>query len=214
MSEVEASALAAFAGQLKAWRKSKGWSQVALAAKIGYSDSLVSGVETLDKTPTLDFASRCDDEFGAPGTFVALHVLVSREAWPSYFSPVLEAEGRATQIHEWESRDIPGLLQTEAYARSVISAGSPRLSPAEIDRKVNGRLERQQIFKKDVPIMVLDFVDSPSLAYCECNGGGMLTETPSDVMDLMNTMNLIRAAALSPRDSVDLLRQIRRELDD
>lgn len=269
MSEVEASALAAFAGQLKAWRKSRGWSQVALAAKIGYSDSLVSGVETMEKTPTLDFATRCDDEFGAPGTFVALHVLVTREAWPSYFSPVLDAEARATQIHEWELRDVPGLLQTEAYARSVISAGKPRLSPAEIDRKVSGRMERQQIFEQesppmhwsvlhegalrhvigsveimkeqldkliavagtpdvvlqvlpfmahdhpgtDGPIMVLDFADSPSIAYCECKGGGMLTETPSDVIDLMNTMNLIRAASLSPRESLDLLRRIRSDLD-
>lgn len=261
MSEVEASALSAFAGQLKAWRKSKGWSQVALGTKIGYSDSLVSGIETLEKAPTLDFATRCDGAFDAPGTFAALHGLVSREAWPSYFSPVLDAEPRATQIHEWELRDIPGLLQTEGYAQSVISSGKPRLSPAEIERKVNGRMERQKIFEKetpplywsvldegvlrhvigsveamqeqldkligvasapgfviqilpftahdhpgtDGPVMVLDFEESPSIAYCECNGGGMLSETASDVTDLMNTMNLIRAAALSPRDSLDLL---------
>lgn len=269
MSEVEASALAAFGGQLKAWRKSRGWSQVALAAKIGYSDSLVSGIETMDRTPTLDFAVRCDDQFGAPGTFAALHVLVSREAWPSYFSPVLDAEGRATQIHEWESRDVPGLLQTEGYARSVICAGKPRLPGAELDRKVNGRMERQRIFEQetppllwsvlyegalrhvigsaaimreqldkliavastpdvviqvlpftahdhpgtDGPVMVLDFAGAPSVAYCECNGGGMLTETPSEVTDLMNTMNMIRAASLSPRDSLDLIRRIRSDLD-
>jgi hypothetical protein len=37
--------------------------------KLGYSASLVSGVETMDKTPTADFAKRCDLAFGAPGTF-------------------------------------------------------------------------------------------------------------------------------------------------
>lgn len=269
MSEVKASALATFASQLKAWRKSKGWSQVMLAGKLGYSDSLVSGVETQDKTPTLDFAARCDEAFGTPGTFAAVHALVSREAWPSYFSPVLDAEGQASQIHEWESRDVPGLLQTEAYARSVISAGKPRLTSAELDRRVSGRMERQLIFDgenppmlwsviyegalrhvigsreimaeqldkliamagtpdvvvqvlpftahdhpgTDGPIMVLDFTEAPSVAYCECKGGGMLTETPSDVADLMNTMNMIRAASLPPRDSLDLLRNIRSGLE-
>jgi transcriptional regulator with XRE-family HTH domain len=268
VSAVKASALEAFASQLKAWRKSRGWSQVELADKLGYSDSLVSGVETQAKTPTLDFAKGCDREFGCPGTFVAMHELVSREAWPSYFAPVIDFEAQAVRIHEWELRVVPGLFQTEDYARMVISGGSPRLSDAELDRKVGGRMERQRIFERDNPplywtvlhegvlrqvigspeimaaqldrlieaarspdvmiqvlpftasdhpgtdgpVTVFDFSDEPSKAYTECNGGGMIAENPEAVAELMTTLNMIRAAALPPRESMALLRQIRSEI--
>jgi transcriptional regulator with XRE-family HTH domain len=267
MSAVKTSALAAFAVQLKAWRKCRGWSQADLAARLTYSDSLVSGIETMAKTPTLDFAKRCDEVFGTPGTFVALHELVSREAWPSYFAPVIDFELQAVRIHEWEMRVIPGLLQTEDYARSVISVGHIRITEVDVDRKVNGRLERQRILERDSapmywtvlhegvlrqvigsasimgkqldkiieatlspdiviqvlpftasehpgtngPITVFDFLEAPSTAYTECKGGGMITEAPEAVADLMTIMNMIRAAALPQRESIALLRQIRSE---
>jgi hypothetical protein len=50
--------------------------------------------------------------------------LVAREVWPSYFAPVIELETSAIRIHEWEMRVVPGLLQTEEYARAVISVGN------------------------------------------------------------------------------------------
>lgn len=264
-----ATALETYGGQLKAWRKSRNWSQVTLAAKIGYSDSLVSGVELGDKTPTADFAERCDQALELPGTFAALQLLVSREAWPSYFSPVIEAEPRAVRIHDWSPVSVPGLLQTEAYARAVIAAGNPRMSGAELERKVVGRIERQKIFDQDKPpmlwsviwegalrqltgsteimreqldkllsvastpdvviqvlpftrgdnpgtdgpIKVLDFAEKPSIGYAECNGGGMLTETPDGVANLTTTLSLIRAVALPPQDSRDLIAAIRSDLD-
>jgi transcriptional regulator with XRE-family HTH domain len=267
---VKASALAKFADQLRAWRQRSGWSQVELAGKLLCSDSLVSGVETMNKTPTLDFAKRLDEAFSLPGTFVALHELISREAWPSYFAPVIDFETRAVRIHEWELRVIPGLLQTESYARSVISAGKPRLSPDALDRNVTGRIERQRILTRDNPpmlwavlhegtlrhvvggravmaeqldkligvarlpdvvmqvlpftasdhpgtdgpISVFDFTDAASVAYTECKGGGMIVESPDQVAELMTTVNLIRAVALPPRESMNLLVQIRSETGD
>jgi hypothetical protein len=96
---------------------------------------------------------RCDEVFDAPGTFIALHALLSREAWPSYFAPVIDFENQAVRIHQWELRVVPGLLQTEDYARSVISAGTPRITQVELDRKVNARLDRQRILERDKPPM-------------------------------------------------------------
>lgn len=270
MSVVKASALAKFADQLRAWRQRHGWSQVELAEKLLCSDSLVSGVETKNKTPTLDFATRLDEVFNLPGTFVAMHELISREAWPSYFAPVIDFESRAVRIHEWELRVIPGLLQTENFARSVISAGKPRLNSDALDRDVSRRMERQRILTRDSPpmlwvvlhegtlrhviggraimaeqldkiidvtrmpdvviqvlpfiasdnpgtdgpIAVFDFANVPSVAYTECNGGGMIVESSDQVAELMNTVNLIRAVALPPRESTSLLMQIRSEIGD
>ena len=169
-----------------------------------------------------------------------LHGLVSRETRPSYFAPVIDFENQAVRIHEWELRVVPGLLQTEDYARSVITAGKPRLGVAELDRKVNARIERQRLFERenppmywtvlsegalrqvigspsvmgeqldkiieaarmpnivvqvlpfassdhpgtDGPVTVFDFAEASSNAYLECNGGGMITESPEEVAEL------------------------------
>jgi transcriptional regulator with XRE-family HTH domain len=268
MSQVKASAKAAFARQLKAWRARKGWSQVELGDKIGYSDALISGIENSHKTATADFAARCDDAFDTPGTFAELQELIAREAWPSFYAPALEFEGRAVRIHEWSPIVVPGLQQTEDYARSVISAGLPFISTEEREQKVKERLDRQQIFERpaggppfwevvsegalrhvigspqimraqldkliavaespgvvvqvlpfsayshpgtDGPILIFDFANEPSVVYTECDGGGMLIESPELVIAMTTKMNLIRAAALPPHESLNLLRQIRDE---
>jgi transcriptional regulator with XRE-family HTH domain len=64
--------LAAFASQLRAWRQQMGWTQVEAADKLGYSASLVSGIETMGKTPTAEFAARCDTVFGTPAIFATI----------------------------------------------------------------------------------------------------------------------------------------------
>jgi transcriptional regulator with XRE-family HTH domain len=148
---MKTTSLTAFASQLRAWRQQMGWTQVEAADKLGYSASLVSGIETMDKTPTADFAQHCDTIFQTPGTFATMRDLVAREVWPSYFAPVIELEATAIRIHEWEMRVVPGLLQTEDYARAVISAGRPQDTSAAIDRAVSARLERQAILNREHP---------------------------------------------------------------
>ena len=266
VAAVKASAMSKFAKQLQGWRTKRGWTQVELAEKLGYSNALVSQIEQQQKASSADFAAKCDEVFDTPETFADLQELVAREAWPSYFAPVIDAETRATQVHEWDQRVIPGLLQTEDYARSVIKAGQPRISPDDLERKVSSRLERQAIFLResdrpmywvvvhegvlrhvvgspeimcaqldrlieaaespdiiiqvlpysagdhpgtDGPVKVFDFAGAPSSGYTECNGGGMIIEQPEQVAGLVTTMSLIRAAALSPRESRNCIVKIR-----
>src|SRR6266568_9096960 len=68
--------------------------------------------------------------------------------------PVIDLETSAIRIHEREMRVVPGLLQTEEYARAVISAGKPRDSSAAIDRAVSARLERQANLARENPPML------------------------------------------------------------
>jgi transcriptional regulator with XRE-family HTH domain len=269
MLQVKAPAKAAFARQLRAWRAKKGWSQVELGIKLGYSDALISGVENGHKTPTADFAARCDEAFDAPGTFAELQDLMAREAWPSYYAPALQFEAQAVRINEYSPIAVPGLMQTEDYARCVISSGLPFISAGEREQKVKERLDRQQIFERpagsptlweviaegalrhvigspqimraqldkliataqspgvviqvlpfsaythpgtDGPILIFDFANEPSVVYSECDGGGMLIENQGLVIAMTTKMSLIRAAALPPHESLNLLRQIRDEI--
>ena len=149
MAEVKTTAIAAFADELRSWRQHFGWSQAELAGKIAYSPSLVSGVETLAKTPALDFAKRCDQAFGTPGTLTRLQELVVREAYPSWFAPVVGFEREAVRLHGWELGAVPGLLQTEDYARAVIRAGRPQDTAEAVDRTVAARMERQEALNGD-----------------------------------------------------------------
>jgi transcriptional regulator with XRE-family HTH domain len=154
VSEVKASALEAFAQELRSWRQQLGWSQTEFAEKIVYSASLVSGVETQTKAPTRDFARRCDEATGAPGTFARIQELVSREAYPAWFAPVIQFERDAVRLHGWELGVVPGLLQTEAYARALIGASRPQDGAEAIDRLVIARLERQELLTgKNAPML-------------------------------------------------------------
>lgn len=66
----------------------------------------------------------------------------------------------------------------------------------------------------DGPISMYEFTESPSVCYTECYGGGRIVEGREEVADLTTVINLIRASALSARDSRELIRRIRDEIDD
>ena len=66
----------------------------------------------------------------------------------------------------------------------------------------------------DGPILVYDFDGAPPVAYTECKGGGRIVESADEVGDLMMIVNMIRAAALPPRESARLILKIRSELAD
>lgn len=66
------SALSLFAAELQAARAKVAMTREELAARINYSASLIGMVETLHRVPRLDFAQRCDQVFGSPGTFARI----------------------------------------------------------------------------------------------------------------------------------------------
>jgi transcriptional regulator with XRE-family HTH domain len=71
---------------------------------------------------------------------------------PSWFQTYLGLEEAATLIRTYEVQFVPGLLQTEDYARAVITHGNPGAAAAEIERRVSLRLKRQQLLSRpDAP---------------------------------------------------------------
>jgi transcriptional regulator with XRE-family HTH domain len=63
---------------------------------------------------------------------------------PSWFPTYVGLEGAAHLIRSYEVQFVHGLLQTEAYARAVVARGMRGASPADIERRVALRLERQK----------------------------------------------------------------------
>jgi hypothetical protein len=70
--------------------------------------------------------------------------------FPESFRPYAELEAKADSLRTFEHSLVPGLLQTEDYARAVIGT-KPDASEAEIEADVAERLGRQQILTRHEP---------------------------------------------------------------
>ncbi|WP_026274884.1 helix-turn-helix domain-containing protein [Salinispora tropica] len=82
---------------------------------------------------------------------------------PSWFQAYLGLEAAAALIRTYELQFVPGLLQTEEYARAVVLLGHSRAEPAEIDRRVTLRMRRQQVLHREDPPQLWAVVDEAAL---------------------------------------------------
>jgi hypothetical protein len=120
-------------------------------------------VETLQRHPTPDFTQRCDAVLSAGGALTRLLPMLVREAYPTWFRSFVALEAEALAIHEFEVQVVPGLFQTEDYARAVLAAAWPPQSPEDTERRLKARLERQQILTRDHPPLLSVILDESIL---------------------------------------------------
>ncbi|GII83197.1 transcriptional regulator [Sphaerisporangium siamense] len=153
---------ALFGYELRKHRKAAGLSQEQLSTLIQYTAAMISSVETAKRTPSRDFARRCDDALHLDGTLVRLWPFIHHSATPSWFRPWLDIEREAGTLRAWEPLVIPGLLQTEAYARAIFR-GEPRPVLERVEEQVAARLERQSIFERPEPPMFWAVIDEGAL---------------------------------------------------
>jgi transcriptional regulator with XRE-family HTH domain len=71
------------------------------------------------------------------------------EAIPDWFQVFVGLEAEAATIWGYDAEFVPGILQTEEYARAVHRAQLVNASSEEIDRLVRVRMERQELLKSD-----------------------------------------------------------------
>jgi transcriptional regulator with XRE-family HTH domain len=154
VKEEESSARKRFGAELKAHRLAKGWTQVELGEKLGYSGSFISDVERADRGAHEDFAKSSDQALKAPGTFERLWGDTQREVFPTWFAPIVPIEREATKIAGWELGAVPGLLQTDDYARALIRARRPQDDEETVEATVRARIERQGILSRPKPPML------------------------------------------------------------
>lgn len=154
MIDPAASPLEFFISEMVRMRKAAGMSQPALARRLNYSASQVAKIETCDRIPKMELAVKLDDVFETDGFFARMQPLVERSSVLPWMRDLFDLEGKATQIRTYQSYLIPGLFQTEAYARASVEATRPVLSPEDVEKAVALRLTRQEILeRKDAPQM-------------------------------------------------------------
>ncbi|MFD4032272.1 helix-turn-helix transcriptional regulator [Streptomyces sp. NPDC058637] len=123
-------------------------SQEALGTKIGFSKSQVAMVERGQRPPKGNFIPGADESLGARGALVAVAPKLCVNALPHWFTGFAEEESEAVARHEYENQVMPGLLQTGAYARAVLSGRYPTYDDEDVEAKVAARLARQSLLSR------------------------------------------------------------------
>ncbi|MFG2024219.1 helix-turn-helix domain-containing protein [Streptomyces sp. NPDC048825] len=76
---------------------------------------------------------------------------------------IAELEWHAKSVRAGLAMHMPGLLQTDSYARTLFGAALPPLSPAEVELRVALRLQRQQVLYREEPITYVGYVHEAAL---------------------------------------------------
>jgi transcriptional regulator with XRE-family HTH domain len=153
------------AAELRKLRDESGLSITDVAEKLAWQGSKLSRIETRQLGITAPDLRRLLDVYGvADEAYRDWLVELARRAnergwWQSYsrqvvppeLSDLIVVEEEAAAIRSYQPELVPGLLQTPGYARAVVRAGDKGPPTAEIGRRVEVRLERQQILGRDEP---------------------------------------------------------------
>lgn len=135
-----------------------------VAAALGWSASKLSRIESgsvplQDRDASKLLAHYGVDDPAQVKQFINLTRQSRQQGWwhaygdalPEWFRAYIGLEADATKIETFQCELVPGLLQTEDYARAVIRATNPEEPAEDIDRRVALRMERQQILDRSQP---------------------------------------------------------------
>ncbi|TQK45219.1 helix-turn-helix protein [Streptomyces sp. SLBN-118] len=256
--------------QIKVLREQAGLSQRELGVAAHCGEDLISSIERGVRTPQPDFLERVDGLLAAGGVLEAAVEDVreaqakARTRHPDWFRDYARAEADAVSLHIYSNQAVPGLLQTEEYARAIFTQRRPLLDEETIEKRVADRLARQQIFERwpaptfshvleeavlqrpiggntvhqhqlrqllrigrlrtvEFQVMPTDREEHPSMdgaftlltpkgrqqaAYTEVQGYSRLVTEPDEVRVFAERYGIIRAQALTPRESLALIEKM------
>ncbi|MFI7136822.1 helix-turn-helix domain-containing protein [Streptomyces massasporeus] len=145
--------LRTFGAVVQALREHAGLSREEFGTLVGYSKHTVASVEQGRRMPDRDFVERAEPVLGGTGALRRAAPHLSRQAGlASWFRQWTRLEAQAVTLWTYECRVIPGLLQTERYARAVTESVPPVKDEEQVAKQVAARLERQQLFERRPPI--------------------------------------------------------------
>ncbi|MFC9848449.1 Scr1 family TA system antitoxin-like transcriptional regulator [Streptomyces sp. NPDC060223] len=135
---------ALFGSRVRRLRTAAGLTQAELGERTHVVATRITQVERASGAkPTLELARALDEVLGADGLLVDLWPYVYREAFPDWSRAFMALSERAVAIRQYAAHVVPGLLQTEAYARAVLSLDSSLTGEEQLNERVSARLGRQ-----------------------------------------------------------------------
>jgi transcriptional regulator with XRE-family HTH domain len=156
-----------FGQQVRKARRAAGWTLTEFGQRIGYDSGQISRIETGKRPPTELFARMCDRAFPDRDGWFSEFYAESRTwiATPPWFRSWVEHEQRAATLRIWQLGVLSGLLQTEEYARAILTV-EPGATEDEVSARLAARLARQAILTRDDPPTAWFLVDEAALRRC------------------------------------------------
>jgi transcriptional regulator with XRE-family HTH domain len=150
--------------RLQELREAAGLSREEAAKVLRVASATVRRMEMADVALKIPYVQVLLSAYGVgeddAGAFVRLAEEANQPGWwqryhdvlPDWFSLYVSLEGAARIIRSYEPHFMPGLLQTEAYARAVLEAGTIGQTGREsVERHVSLRMERQRLLEGSDP---------------------------------------------------------------
>jgi transcriptional regulator with XRE-family HTH domain len=160
-----------FGAELRYYRERAGLSQTDLAALVNVSHDVISKIETGDLPPAKDFPERLDavsaldTREGLARLWGNLRKGLRHRAVPGWFQPWTHFEAQAATLRWYEPLLVPGLLQTEDYARAILAA-EPGVEADRLDDQVGARMDRQAALARANAPQLWSVVDEGVLHRC------------------------------------------------
>jgi len=146
---------------LRRTRELLGLTQESWGERIHFSAKHVGAIERGERPALPDYLKAVDRAFGTTfGEFYRMFVV--GESAPVWYRPFIEHERRASLVRVFQPLLVPGLLQTEEYARAVITGyGTP---PDALGTALGTRLSRQEIlYRQSEPCQLVAVIDESVL---------------------------------------------------
>ncbi|MFE5186513.1 DUF5753 domain-containing protein [Streptomyces sp. NPDC056628] len=150
--------------RLQELREAVGLGRDEAARALRVAAATVRRMETAEVALKIPYVQVLLETYGVPedetAAFLALAEEANEPGWwqrfhdvlPDWFSLYVSLEGAARIIRSYEPHFVPGLLQTEAYARDVMTNGTiAQKGPEAIERHVSLRMERQRLLERPDP---------------------------------------------------------------
>ena len=155
MGNTPSPAMTKLAGAIRRYRKRAGLTQTQLAVLIPCSDKTISANETGRERPSREMVIAIERALDLPPeALVDLYDLLDVESLPRWMRDWVAEERRSNSLRSFQLSTVPGLLQIEEYARSLLP---------ENEAAVQARMERQEILRGDSPPIMRTVLDEAVL---------------------------------------------------
>uniref|UniRef100_A0AAU2JNN5 Helix-turn-helix transcriptional regulator n=1 Tax=Streptomyces sp. NBC_00049 TaxID=2903617 RepID=A0AAU2JNN5_9ACTN len=179
-----------FGETIKAFRKRANLTQEQFRPLVGYSVQYVASVEQGRRHPSTKFVERAEEVLDAFGVIrIAAKQLTRRRGLAKWFRRWAELEEDAIALNTYECRSIPGLLQTEAYARAQIRDVPPLATAEDAEARVGFRLARQAVLLK-TPYVAFSFIVEQPVIERQTGGPAVTREAIDHLLETAKLPNV------------------------
>ncbi|MEV4680452.1 helix-turn-helix domain-containing protein [Streptomyces kurssanovii] len=183
--------LRTFGAVVQALREHAGLSRVDLGAQVAYSKHTVESVELGRRMPDEAFVERAEEALGNTGALrkAARHLTRGEAGLAAWFRRWARLEREAVSLCTYECRLVPGLLQSEAYARAVFEGTIPLRTDEELEVQLTARMERQAMMRER-PTVPFSFIVEEHVFWRRFGDAEAMRELLNHVLELTAPRNV------------------------